>query len=230
MRFMICLVVWIAALPLFGQLQMWQAGDYWAWREVPQAIQPANADTVPHAVRVARDRLFDRIYGPPPKGWVTSGPDRGQGEETADGIPIYRNLTAAVVQFADYRTIRSASRRSIYTEVKMNVEQVLRDPSGTVQPGKDLTVILAGGALRLSSGQIVKEYLDEDAQSGLQPGHRYLSFLNYAKDGGDYFGCEKSWLLSGGTAVPTSGPAPVAGMPEGEFIAAVRDVLSSGVK
>jgi hypothetical protein len=119
----------------------------------------------------------------------------------------------------------------------MNVDQVLRDPSGTVRPGKDLTVILAGGTLRLSSGQIVQEYLDEDIQSGLQPGHRYLGFLYYNKDGGDYFECEKSWLLSGGTAVPTSGrsqfvvvaaaisgPAPVAGMPEGEFIAAVREV------
>jgi hypothetical protein len=59
--------------------------------------------------------------------------------------------------------------------------------------------------------------------------------LHYNKDGGDYFEREKSWLLSGGAAIPTSGrspfvaaliagPAPVAGMREGEFIAVVREV------
>lgn len=227
---------------MLGQAQIWQSADYWAWRETPQAVQPANDGTVPYAVRAARDAVFDYFYGPPPEGSGKSTPSRGQPEETADGIPIYRNLTAAVVRFADYRVIRSARGRSIYTEVRMSVEQVLRDPSGTVRAGKDLTVILAGGSLRLSSGEIVKEYLNEDTQSGLQPGHRYLVFLSYSKGGGDYFGCEKSWLLSGGTATPTSGrsqfvvpvpisgPAPVAGMTEGEFIAAVREVLLSSAK
>ena len=228
---------------MFGQAPIWQSPDYWAWREVPQALQPASADTVPPAVRIARNALFDFLYGPPPEGSDKSTPSRGQAEETAEGIPIDRNLTAAVLQFADYKVIRSTSGRSIYTEVRMKVEQVLRDPSGTVRPGNDLTVILAGGTLRLSSGQIVREYLDEDTESGLQPGHRYLGFLYYNKDG-DYFACEKSWLLFDGAATPTSGrsqsefivavpisgPAPVAGMAEGEFIAAVREVLLSGVK
>jgi predicted metalloprotease with PDZ domain len=83
---------------------------------------------------------------------------------------------------------------------------------------EDLIVNLAGGTLRLSSGQIVREYLDQDTQ------------------------CEKSRHLFGGAATPTSGrsqfvvavpasgPAPMAGLREGEFIAAVKEFLSSGVK
>lgn len=81
----------------------------------------------------------------------------------------------------------------------------------------------------------MRENLDQDAESGIQPGHRYLAFLFHDNDG-DYFYCTKSWDLSSGVAVPTypfdvrlakSGTSRFTGMPEDTFIAAVRIVLSS---
>jgi hypothetical protein len=153
-------------------------------------------------------------------------------------IPADKTLTTALVEFADYTTIRSASGRSIYTEVSVNVEQVLRDPSATVRTGTALTVILGGGSLELPSGEILRKNLDQGAESGIQPGHRYLVFLYHENDG-DYFYCAKSWNLSGGFAVPTypfdvqkakNGASRFAGMPEAQFIAAVRGILSSGAK
>ena len=117
-------------------------------------------------------------------------------------IPTDKTLTTALVGFANYTTIRSASGRSIYTEVSVNVEQVLRDPSATVRTGMTLTVILGGGSLELPSGQILRKNLDQGAESGIQPGHRYLAFLSHENEG-DYFYCAKSWDLSSGVAVPT---------------------------
>jgi hypothetical protein len=177
-----------------GQVQT-AADDY--WRRQPQPVLSASADAVSRTIRAARNKAFDHIYGPPPKGWVTSGPDVAP---IFQEIPASKGETVALVHFADYTTILSASRKSVYTEVRMDVEQVLQDPSGTVRPGKALTVVLGGGSLRLPSGKIVRRDLDQGSETGLQPGHRYLAFLFYSKNGGDYFECVKSWDLSGRTA------------------------------
>jgi hypothetical protein len=219
------------ALSLLAQVQTSAA----EWRQKPQPLRPATSDGVSPATRAARDRFFDHIYGPPPNGSFSDGPDVGP---IFQEIPIDKTLTTALVRFADYTTIRSASGRSIYTEVRMNVEEVLRDPSATVRTGMTLTVILAGGSLQLPSGQILRKNLDQGAESGIQPGHRYLAFLHHENDG-DYFYCAKSWDLSSGVAAPTypfdiqkakNGASRFAGMPEAQFIAAVRGILSSGAK
>lgn len=219
------------ALSLLAQVQTGAA----EWRQKPQALRPATSATVSPATRVARDKFFDRLYGPLPTGWFSNGPDVGP---IFQEIPTDKTFTTALAQFADYTTIRSASGRSIYTEVRMNVEEVLRDPSAAVRTGMALTVILGGGSLQLPSGQILRKNLDQGAESGIQPGHRYLAFLHYENDG-DYFYCAKSWDLSSGVAVPTypfdiqkanNGASRFAGMPEAQFIAAVRDILSSEAK
>jgi hypothetical protein len=141
----------------------------------------------------------------------------------------------ALVQFANFTTIRSASGRSVYTEVTMNVEQVLKDPSGTVQRGKALPVALGGGTLRLPSGRILQWSLRLGDDDGIEPGHRYVAFLHYQKEG-EYFEWMKSWDVSSGVAVPTDpcdirkakeGTSGFAGMSEDNFVAAVKGILSA---
>ncbi len=204
------------------------------WRLRPQPLLTARAGTVPRALRARRDAHFDGVYGPPPKGAVRSSPSW-----YAQPGEIWTNsgMTIAVVQFADYKIIRSARAKAIYTEITLKAEQVLRDPSATVQPGKTLTVLLPGGYLRLPSGQIVHGDLAA-GYYGIQPGHRYLAFMDY-RNGPACFEWGKSWDLSNGVAVPTypldvrmaaNGESRFAGMPEDTFITAVKDMLSSGDK
>jgi hypothetical protein len=204
------------------------------WRLRPQRLLIAGADTVPRDVRSKRDQHFDDVYGPPPKGWVRSSPDW---VELPGEIWTNSGMTIAVVQFTDYKIIRSAKAKIIYTEIALKAEQVLRDPSATVQPGKTLTVLLPGGYLRLPSGQIVHGDLGS-GYFGIQPGHRYLAFMDYRK-GTDYFEWGKSWDLTTRVAVPTypldiklaaNGKSRFAGMPEDNFITAVKELLSSGAK
>ena len=217
------------ALSVLGQVQT--GSD--EWRRRPQALQPAGADKVSPGSRAAQDKFFDRVIGTHPPG-VGVAWDKGP---IFEEIPAYGFLTVAIVQFANFTTIRSASERSIYTEVTMNVEQVLKDPAATAQTGKTLTVALGGGTLRLPSGEIVQRNLDL-GDYGIQPGHRYLAFLGYEKDG-EYFSWLKSWDLSSGVAVPTypfdiqkakDGTSRFAGMPADNFVAAARGILSPGAR
>lgn len=204
--------------------------DSIAWRQVAQPLLAAGADTVPRDIRSKRDQHFDELYGPR----VQSSPSW---VEQPGELWTNSGMTIAVVQFTDYKIIRSAKAKTIYTEIALRPEQLLRDPSATIQPGKTLTVLLPGGYLRLPSGQIVHGDL-EGGYYGIQPGHRYLAFMDYRK-GPDYFEWGKSWDLSSGVAVPTypldvllaaNGKSRFTGMPEDNFITAVKDILSSGDK
>lgn len=217
-------VIFGAALA-FGQVQTTTQ----QWREQPQ---PNARSSGPMQIRTARDQFFDRLYGPQPPGVYSNGPDAGPIEQE---IPTTKNLTVATVRFAGYAVVLSASGKSVYTEVRMNVEQELRDPSGTAHAGQPVTVILEGGSVTRASGEIVRRDLNQDTQCGLRPGDRYVAFLAYEGNGGDFFECVKTWGLANGKAAPTypidilnakSGLSRFAGMAEPKFLDAVRKALA----
>jgi hypothetical protein len=192
---------------------------------------PAKADDVPRKVRATRNIFFDRVYGPPPKGSFSEGPDLGP---IFEEIPAFGDLTIALVQFSDYRTILSTSKKTIYIEARMNVEQVLRDPSGTAGPKRPVTIGIAGGSVILPSGQIIQRNLRQTEVCGIRPAHRYLAFLAY-ENALELFECIKTWDLSTGVAVATypfdvlkakEGTSRFAGLPEDQFVAAVKAILS----
>jgi hypothetical protein len=153
------------------------------WRKIPQKQRPLTADNVSPDVRASRDRFFDKVIGTLPSGAGSAWDKMPFSEE----IPAYKGITIAVVEFEDYTVIQSASQRSVYTEVRMSVEQVLKDQSAAARAGQDLTVILGGGSLRLPSGRIITRDLDL-GDFGIQPRHRYLAFIAYEKTGTYFVG------------------------------------------
>jgi hypothetical protein len=220
------------SLVSFAQAQM-GSDDGLGWRRIPQQLRAPDGDTVAADVRAARDEFFDRVIGALPPGQGSSW-DKGA---IFEEIPVLKSITIAVVRFESYTTIQSASKRSIYTEVKMQVEQALRDPSTIIRPGQSITVILGGGSLRLPSGRVIQRDLDL-GDYGIEPGHRYLAFLAYER-AGTYFSWLKSWDLTSGLAVPTepfdvqkahSGMSRFAGMPEDKFIVEVNARIASAAK
>ncbi len=222
----VCSGILLSFWPILSQGQT-GADD---WRQEPRNLMPAKADDVPRKIRAARNRFFDRVYGPPPKGWFSDGPDLGP---IFEEIPAYGDLTVALVQFAGYRTILSASKKTIYIEVRMNVEQVLRDPSGTARPKSTVTIGIAGGSVMLPSGRIIQQGLKQAEICELRPRHRYLAFLAY-ESALELFECTKTWDLSTGVAVATypldvskakEGTSRFAGLPEDQFVAAVKAML-----
>jgi hypothetical protein len=97
------------------------------------------------------------------------------------------------------------------------------DPSGTVQPW----------------GRIEQSYLHQGSKTRIQSGHRYLAFLYFDKNNGEYFDCSKTLNLSSGVAQPTdsldilaakNATPRFAGMVEDSLITAVKATLSSSSK
>lgn len=99
------------------------------WRREPQAIRPARSTVFTVPCRRTSSRTA-RTWDP----YLKKSRHR----------PGSLWLTARM----------SASKKSIYTEVQMNVEEVLRDPAGTIRLGTPLTIILGGGSLQLTTAII----------------------------------------------------------------------------
>jgi hypothetical protein len=155
-------------------------------------------------------------------------------DDVAPGRPELLPSSDAVVvgDFVDYHAYLSTTHRSIYTEISVKVERVLKDTPKPILVGANIYVLEPGGAVRLANGITVRE--DLERAFSIQPGERYLMFLSYNADG-DFYTLTKAWLLVDGTAAPVApddverarrGRSAYAGMPEGQFLNSVQDAVN----
>jgi hypothetical protein len=137
-----------------------------------------------------------------------------------------------VARFSSYQTFLTPSRLTIYTSIRLSVEQVLQDGPTAVRPGDMIENLVYGGTIELN-GKIIHEGIYQDGAYTLQPGHRYVLFLSYERRG-NYFTNEKSWELLKGIAVPNhpievarmqQGKSQYSGLPEKDFIDAVQKAI-----
>lgn len=135
----------------------------------------------------------------------------------------------AVVTFERFHPHLSPTHRSIYTELDLRSEQLLKYNRLTVQNGDTLTVILRGGTIALPNGRVISQAIAHELYT-LQPSHRYLVFFRHETPG-DYYTVAKSWELRDGKAQPNSpddvirkekGVTAFAGMSETEFLERAR--------
>lgn len=222
-------VALIASVAVCAVLSAQNTDDVNAWRRKPQMAQAKAADIVPAGVRASRDSFFDSVLGRSPGGgavWESAGP----------AMEVPPSPIVVVGRFTRFVTRLSAIRKSLYTEVHMDVEQVLQDKAGGLAPGKVVTVILGGGSLQMPDGKVVRRDVEQERQFGIQPGHRYVLFLSRQQEA-DFYTYDKSWELTNGKAVPNSpddavragkGTSRFAGMPEASFVDAMRSAVSGG--
>jgi hypothetical protein len=204
------------------------------WRHIAKPPIPAGKDAVDPRIRSARDQFYDRLIGAhAPLGTPEAlgagfandrGPDRGP--------EIGQSDVVAVVTFDDYQPYLSSSRWSIYTEVRLTVEHIVKfDPSGSPPP--TLTLIYPGGTITTPSG-IISYGNSLDTPFDLQPHHRYVVFLRHAPSG-DFYWLDKSWELRDGVVYPNSpgnverakaGTSLYSGMREEEFLALLPSLVN----
>jgi hypothetical protein len=107
-----------------------------AWMAVPTPYT-AHDEGIAESVRAERDRFFDKDSEEAP---LT--PERAAGTRVAGAvwfgpqpeIPEVPNRAIVIATFTEHRSILSASRRSVYTEITLNVEQVFEDQTGSGRP------------------------------------------------------------------------------------------------
>jgi hypothetical protein len=151
------------------------------------------------------------------------GPDIGPEIEPSDVV--------AVVTFDDYQPYLSASGRSLYTEIRLGVERILRADASVGSPAA-LTLIYPGGTANTPSG-VISYGSNLDKPFELQPHHRYVVFLRHLASG-DFYSLDQSWELSGGVVYPNSagnverakaGASLYSGMREDEFLAVLPTLV-----
>jgi hypothetical protein len=173
-----------------------------AWRFAPTPYLEWNKDISP-LLRAQRDRYWDGVTH---REWpltvkkedrAVGGPDHGD-NGTQPEIPDVPDRAMLTATFTKDRSVLSASERSIYTEVTMNVQQVFEDEAGagSLAPHKDVTLPLVGGTVALKSGQILSDHV-QPSDLSLQPGRSYLLVLQYHKEG-DWYELKEDWDITDG--------------------------------
>lgn len=207
-----------------------------SWRHFTQDLALANPDFVAPQDKAARDFFFDKLIGADlPLDQSGNVPRIHSVWERVGPTPevITSDDGVAVVGFSSFRCIASASKRSIYTEVSMTVEDVLKDTTGTLGRHESISVLLPGGKVKFASGKTVAWDINDNDYE-IQPNGRYLIFLTHVKEG-DFFLEDKRWLLNNGKAVANTVEDAIrshqltskySGLSENVFISSVRKQLN----
>jgi len=208
-----------------------------AWRMTPKALLPLPGDAQRREALTDRANYFDRtsVSGvpldqpqPPPNGG-SSGSFMAENE-----IPFFHNEAIIVARFNDYQPYLTPSRLSIYTDIKLSVEQVLEAGPTGISAGQTIDFLINGGTVLLPDGRTISDHAyDPRGDFSLQPGHRYVLFLQYESKG-DFFTDHKDWELINGVSVPNrpdeltraqEGRSNYSGLSESAFVEAVQKAI-----
>ena len=232
-----------SGLALLGQPQTGQQKAVQRnWKLNPSNPAPEPTNEEERARRQARGAMFDdpkhakrRLDIPDPnEGRIVYGRSPGTPLKIP-ALPVSESDTVIIGSVASLQPYFSNDRTSIYHELVVQVEQVLKDKSLVVAaPNGSVAIVGEGGALRLPNGKVAEEFIPPDNENDIRIGGRYVLFLRYRPQG-EAFSLIKAWQLMGGRAVPMAlwdihemrnGLSPYAAMDEATFIKAVRDAVS----
>lgn len=181
------------------------------WMQTPVDVR-AQTDVVSTAERQARDAYWDDAIGAsaPLSQPNAIGTEMPLGDAMPN-TPEFGDLGDGVWligKFEGYRTLLSASQRSVYTEIDLRVRHVFGHPNvPTLQVGTLIHVDLAGGTILAPWGSVLS-YALHPQRYELQPNHSYLLPLGYHPSGNFYTGggpnTVRCWDLTDGTVRPGS--------------------------
>jgi hypothetical protein len=191
-------------IPAAGQigvtLPWWFNSPANAWMKTPVGWLPA-LDSTPAAVRYQRDNYFDGLIGLP----ASLTPATVGSVQFSDGatvtppqeLPAFPNRELLIATFGAYQPVFTASRRSIYTEITFHVARVFEDAGQHVTASDDITLILPGGTVRTTAGEVLS-FLTRPRQYSIAPGRTYLLVMAFHSSGIFYMSA-KEWDLTDGT-------------------------------
>jgi hypothetical protein len=168
-----------------------------------EATDVSSADDVPASVRKLRDDYMDQsmIGNREPLTFANVG-NSGFSEGSTYGeqpeFPILPARAVLIGRFESFRSVLNASRRVIYTEVHVKPSHIFEDVGGGARANADITILLAGGTVHDSNGDVLS-YLTQPRHYSIAPGKTYLLVLDY-QPVGDFYRFGKDWDLSDGTA------------------------------
>jgi hypothetical protein len=167
----------------------------------PKRLAPPPTSADERAERDAIDKLYNNRGGSPldqelPLGGITR-------DLTFDffsfgsPLPFAESSITVLGTVTDYQPFLSGDKRSIYTEITVKVEEVLRaKPGFNVRKNDHLTITRMDGSAVLPNGRVVT-FLVHGVGNPLPPGRRYVLFLSRHAALPRY-GVATAWELRGG--------------------------------
>lgn len=232
---LICLV--LTLVPVVRAQSAAQAATPETWSG-HAALVPTTSRT--DAVRSERSEVFNSKNTNARK---LDSPKQSDGQAQGSFPPYFVRIAAIPTQESNTIVLGtvnsvapffSADHTHLYTEFTVSIESVMKDSSGVAKDGGTIAVDVRGGRATLANGRTVEDRMFKNFL--LASGGRYVLFLRYVRQGA-FFTVIKSWELKNGAAVPTShedlldaeaGKSRYAGMPESNFLKAVRQAAGSG--
>jgi hypothetical protein len=124
-------------------------------------------------------------------------------QQEEPGIPASNSDAVVTGTIDDVNAYISSDRTTVYSEVTLNIEEVLKkDPRYPLVSGLILSAERPGGAVRFPSGKILRR--GELGRNIPQAGRRYLLFLKYNEAGKD-FSIVTGYELAGNYVLPLDG-------------------------
>jgi hypothetical protein len=177
------------------------------WMKAPIDVR-TQIDPVSSQDRPSRDAYWDNLIG---ASAPLSDPSThahpiaiGDADPWAPELGDLGAGVLAIGKFETSRTILSASRRSVYTEIQFRIQRVFGHPDAPVREGQLVDLDRPGGTIIAPWGETLS-YEIHPEQMGLQPQHAYLIRLGYHTAGNFYSGGYKTgelWDLTDGTVKP----------------------------
>lgn len=134
---------------------------------------PESTDPAKRARRRKRGAKYDKATNPlsdayTRKTYINEGVPHS-------AFPVEVSSVVLVGTVTEVEAVLSNDRTSVYTEITLQVEEILKDDSQQLTPGCSITVERQGGRVRFPSGHITTEHV---VGTGIpQRGKRYVLFL-----------------------------------------------------
>ncbi len=216
-------------MPLF--LSSIAAGALITCGFTPTDPAPEPSSFLERSTRAARARLFEERYSIPLPDLPPGAPvpplimERPPIRE----LPFDHSAAVMIGRVAGQQTFLSSDRTQLYTEFSVAGDEIFKNERPDVKAGVPLTILVEGGALRLTSGRILRQEAPGDV-CPLQVGPRYVLFLEYWSKA-DAFQILAAWELRDNSPVPLEpghqalakhGKCSVCGQDEAQFLIGVR--------
>lgn len=210
------------------------------WKNTVFDIAPELTDEKDRALRHARGALFDDPTGR--KRPLDTPKDARTGHGSSAGFPLRipalpasETDTVLVGEVVSFQPYFSNDRTSIYHELTVRIEQVLKDGSSIAKENGSIVIFGEGGALRLPNGKVAKQFVPPPVENDIRVGGRYVLFLLYRREV-EAFLVWKPWELRTGHAIPMArsdirdaetGSSPYGGMNGAAFLNEVRNSVAN---
>jgi hypothetical protein len=101
-------------------------------------------------------------------------------------LPIEESSDIVVGKVIKIQPFFSEDKSQIYTEITVNVEEVLKKSSNLFSESKMLTLTELGGAIKLGSGKVIRYEINVDSKEIICNEKRYLLFIETTNENKDF--------------------------------------------